>query len=154
MPKSTPQGDCSLKGLRVQNQGHSPWILCICSSIKSLHFHQYCWPPPCLPSVASHSTLCFRCQFATSGALKASHHRINVGMSAIGLPCDILRNQEQHRSACLLRPLSTPLYPSPRTVRCLLSFLLSHPAEPWGGSRHTQLLSLLCMISILFQITL
>ena len=38
-----------------------------------------------MPSVASQSTLYFCCHFATSGALRASHQRINVGISAIGL---------------------------------------------------------------------
>ena len=42
--------------------------------------------------------------------------------------------------------------PSPRTVRFLLSFLLSHLAEPQGGSRLSQLLSLLCIFSTLFPI--
>ena len=42
--------------------------------------------------------------------------------------------------------------PSPKTARLLLSFLLSHLESPWGGSRHTLLLSLLDTISTLFPI--
>ena len=40
---------------------------------------------PFRPSVASQSTRYFCCHFATSGTLNASHQRVNVGISAIGL---------------------------------------------------------------------
>ena len=67
---------------------------------------------------------------------------------------DILRNQEEHRRACLLRTLSTLLYllQKKKTPRLLLSFPLSHSGGPWGGSRHTLLLSSLCTISTPFPI--
>ena len=89
---------------------------------------------PCSPSFAfpsnlsisiniSHTKGYFSCHFA--GALKASHPRIDVGISAIGLSLvTFFGIKKKHRRACLLRPLSTLfhlLYV--RTRRFLLSFL-------------------------------
>ena len=41
-----------------------------------------CCAPSFLPSVATQSTRYFSCHFATSGARKASHQRVNVGFSS------------------------------------------------------------------------
>ena len=50
----------------------------------SISSHTVRWAPPFLSSAASQSTRYFCCHFVTSGALRASHQRINVGKSAIG----------------------------------------------------------------------
>ena len=57
--------------------------------------------------------------------------------------CNVLRNQEKTSSCRLVAVISHSALPSPKTPRCFLSFPFSHPEGPWGGSRHTPLLSLL-----------
>ena len=75
---------------QVQDRGQGSLIFFLCFAIKSFHL------PAEFPtlfagflhfalSVASQSTRYFCCHFATSGALRASHQRVNVSISAIGL---------------------------------------------------------------------
>ena len=91
--------------------------------------------------------------FCTSGALQASHQRINVGISAIGLSLvtffGIKKNIDVQ--ACC-RSMSTFLPPSPRLPRFLLLFLSSSPRGLWSGSHHILLLFSHCAISKLFPI--
>ena len=80
----------SLERLRqVQRQGHCSWIFFSCSVPGPLHLHQDladCSLSSSIPAVCGVPiTRYFCCHFATSGALIASHQRINVGISAIGL---------------------------------------------------------------------
>ena len=77
------------------------------------------------------------CHIATSGALKASHQRNNVGISAISLSLVTL---EKHRRASLLRPFFHSALPRPKTPQFLLLFLLPSSKELWSGSRRMLLL--------------
>ena len=146
----TPQGDCGGAEPKQLPLDLLPSLSQQNLSISVNVSRAVCWAPPFLPSVASQSTRYFSCHFATSGAFKASHHRIIFGMSAIGLSLVIFFGIKKTSSCMLVAAIFHSALPSPRTAKCLLSFLLSHLEEPWGGSRHTPLLSLLCTISTLF----
>ena len=103
------------------------------------------------PRPTSTRFLC--CHFATSGALKPSHQRINVAISAIGLSLVTFFGIKKNivvQACCGHFPLCSTF--SKKNPRFLLSFPLSHPEGPWGGSHHTLLLSSPCTISIPFPI--
>ena len=106
--------------------------------------HTVCWAPPLLPSVASHSTRYFCCHFATSGALDASHQRINVGVSAIGLSLmtffGIRKNIVVHAS-CGYLPLCSTLSMN-STIPLLVSFVKSKGTLGWKPSHSTPFFAL------------
>ena len=98
-----------------QNQGHSPSILCFCSSIESLHLHQY--HPHCalsstisaISSIPIHSILLLPLwHFWNSQGFPPTdqrRHKRNWPLTR-----DVLGSQEEHRCAGLLRPFSTLLH--------------------------------------------
>ena len=106
--------------------------------------HTVCWAPPLLPSVASHSTRYFCCHFATSGALNASHHRINVGISAIGLSLmtffGIRKNIVVH-ACCGYLPLCST-FSMNSTIPLLVSFVKSKGTLGWKPSHSTPVFAL------------
>ena len=130
----------TLEGLRqVQNQRHSPLIFFLSSSIKSLHFHpdfSHCalsslrYDHPWRPS--PRDTFC--CHFATSGDLRASHQRINVDRSAIGLSLVTFFGLVRHLPPCstLLQELHN------------LSSRFFCQVQKYDGSHHVLHLFLLC----------
>ena len=96
---------------RCRTKGHCSRFFFSCSVLKSFHVqkisHIVCWTPP----VASHSTWYFCRHVATSGALKASHQRINVGISATSFSLvTFFGIKKKHRRTHLLRPFSTLLH--------------------------------------------
>ena len=95
-------------------------------------------PTACTPHVLADLTLhfflltrYFCCHFVTSGALRASHQRISVGISAICLSLVTfsgIRKNIVVQACCGHSPLCS----SPRIPRFLLSFLLSSPVALLG----------------------
>ena len=81
----------TLESLRkVEDQGHGFLIFFSCSVFEPLHLHQHF--PTLLAELLRfdhpwrpNQTRYFCCHFATTGVLRASHQRINVGINAIGL---------------------------------------------------------------------
>ena len=139
-PSPDHQNADSLETLRqLQNQGHRTLIFCLCSSIKSFHFHQ-----------ASQSTRYFCCHFSTSGALRASHQRINVGICAIGLShvtfFGIRKNIVVQTCCGHLPHCST--FSKNSTISPLISFGKSRGSLGWNPSHPT--LSLLCTFLLPF----
>ena len=73
---------------QVQDQGYCLLIFISCMKFETCHLQQNF--PDCMLRSSSasvnstHSILYLCCHFATSGARKASHHRIIVGISASG----------------------------------------------------------------------
>ena len=103
----------SLECLRkVQHQGHSHSILCFCSSIKSLHFHQYFLHCALSSSIStirgvpinSILLLPLRHFWCSPGFPPTDQRRHKRNWP---LTRDVLQNQREHRRAGLLRPFST-----------------------------------------------
>ena len=92
--------------------------------------------------MASQSTRYYCCHFATSGALKTSHHRINVAsarsVSHFVTFFGIKKNIVVH-ACCRHFPLCST-FSRNCTISPLVSFV--SPRGPQGGSRHNLLLSL------------
>ena len=81
----------------------------------------------------------------------ASHQRINVCIIAIGLTRNILRNQEEHRCASLLRPLATLFHPLQEFHNVSSRFSCQvQKALSLGGIRRIPLLFLPCTILMPF----
>ena len=121
-----------LEGLRqVHDQATAPNSSSPARYFEPLHFHQIV--PNCSlsssisASVASESIRYLCCHFATSGALIASHQRINIGMSGICLSHITLFGTKKNIVVQACCGLSNSVPPSPRVPPLLLLFLLSRP---------------------------
>ena len=94
--------------------------------------------------MASQSTRYLCCHFATSGALRASHQRINVGMSAIGLSLvtffGIKKNIVVH-ACCSHLPLYST-FSKNSTIYLLVSFGKSKGTVGWNLSHPTPVFAL------------
>ena len=132
---------------KVQHQGHSPSILCCCSSIKSLHFHQYF--PHCTLSSSSSPVdsvpinamllLPLRHFWCSQGFPHTNQRRRERSRP---LTRNVLKNQEEHRRARLLRPFTTLFHLLQELDNFSSRFFCQVQKNFWDGIRHIPLLFL------------